>query len=80
MNFSNSSKTNLGQFTSQPAYYGIFSGTSEFDNVKKIGNVWEYTVMDNTDISFVRFSVPYSGENSWLGGADLIVTVNEKIV
>lgn len=80
MNFSDSGKSNLGQFTSQPAYYGIFSGTSEVNNVKKVNEAWEYTVTDNANICFVRFSVPYTAENNWLGGADLIVTVNEEIV
>lgn len=79
MTFFDSSKSCLGQFTSQPAYYGIFSDTSEVNNVQKNGDVWEYTVPNNDDISFVRFSVPYTSQNNYLGGEDLIITVNEEI-
>lgn len=79
LNFSNTSKTNIGQITSQPASYGIFEGTTEVNKVKKVGDVWEYTVPNNSDIRFVRFTAPYYSNNNWIGGADLIVTVNEPI-
>lgn len=82
LNFSDESFTNLGQFTSQPAVYDIFASTSEYNNVQKDENnenVWKYIVTDNSDIAFVRFAVPYVSDNDWIGGADLIVTVNEEI-
>lgn len=79
INFYDASKTHLGQFTKQPAYYGIFANTTEANNVKKVNGVWTYTVINNANIAFFRMAVPYAGDGDWGGGADLIITINEEI-
>ena len=77
LNFSDSNKANIGQFTSQPATYGIFEGTSEYEKPVKNNGFWEYEVLDGYDIAFVRITFPY---NDGYDASKIIVTVNEEIV
>ena len=72
-----STKAVLGQFTSQPAGYGIVKDAIEVDKMVKNGDVWEYTVMNNADIAFVRITLPYVAGS--VGGDDYIITINQEI-
>lgn len=73
---SDDAKTHLGQFTSQPSYYGIFTGTGEADKVTKTSKGWKYTVTNNSDIGFVRFTIPLVEQSE---RSDFVVTVNQEI-
>lgn len=77
LNAYDSAKTNLGQFATQPAGYGIFQYKNEHTKMVKNGSVWEYTVTDNADIAFCRITV--SSTNGTIMGEDLIITVNQEI-
>ena len=80
LNFSDNSKTNLGQMTSQPANYGIFEKMpNEYKNIKKVNGFWEYTVVDGYNIGFVRFTIPHK-DSTHNDPTKFIVTVNEEIV
>lgn len=80
INFSDSTKTNIGQMTSQPANYGIFEKMpNEYKNIKKVNGFWEYTVVEGYNIGFVRFTIPYDG-GRYDDPTKCIVTVNEEIV
>lgn len=77
-NFYNSPTTHLGQFVSNSSYYGIFSASSgEVNKVTKVGDVWEYTVTNNSAIAWVRLTVPRSFNGIY--GNNLIVTINQEI-
>lgn len=77
LNAYDSAKTNLGQFATQPAGYGIFSGANEHTKMVKNGDVWEYTVTANADIAFFRITV--SSTSGTIMGDDVVITVNQEI-
>lgn len=74
VNFSDGSFANLGQFTQQPAGYGICSG-----NIPKVtvtNDVYQFTVPNNANIRNMRVSAQH-GYNTL--PPDMIVTINEEI-
>lgn len=81
INVSNSSFTNIGQFTTLNANYGIFTGNYAAYNsssvVQETTTVWKWIVPPaESGVAYVRISgYTASGGN----GAALIVTVNEPI-
>lgn len=89
INYSDSSKTNLGQIVGNTgAGYGICEDfenySNSFANTVTIGadNSWTFTVMEHPDIAYLRLTV-YNGVYSSsynLTGSKLIVTVNEEII
>lgn len=79
-NFYDYNKNHLGQFTSQPAYYGIFTASDkEAEKVTKSGDVWSYTVPNNNDIAWFRMTVGTHGGAEIASTSNLIITVNEEI-
>lgn len=74
----------LGAVTLQPAYYGICgTNTSGIAGVDPSGStadggVVTFTVPNNADIAYVRFSMSCTATNG-SDLADIIVTVNEEI-
>lgn len=74
VNFSDGSFANLGQFTQQPAGYGICRG-----NIPKVtvtNDVYQFTVPNNANIRNMRVSAQ-QGYNTL--PPDMIVTINEEI-
>ena len=79
INVSDSSHTNIGQFTSQPASYGIFtSGYSAYNYssvVQEKPGVWKWTVPPAASgIAYIRVSGKTGG-----AGEVMIITKNETI-
>ena len=75
VNFSDGTFTNLGQFTTQPASYGICSGNAP--SVTKVNDIYQFTVPNNTNIQYMRVT----GYHSYnVLPPDMIVTINEEIV
>lgn len=77
INYSDSSRTNIGQ-TAGNYYYGIATSYPHFDDIVTIGddNSWTFTVINHADIRYIRITV-YNGHGAV--GEDLIVTVNQEI-
>lgn len=79
INFSDSSKTNLGQIVGNSSGYGTCAGMGTLDTLvtRDSNNMWEYTVPSSIgDVAYIRLTVYYGhiGEN-----LNLIATVNEEI-
>lgn len=82
INVSDSSRTNIGQFTMLPASYGILNspyGAYHHDSVvKEKDGVWKWVVPPAASgVAFIRVS-GFNIEATY-PGADMIVTVNEEI-
>lgn len=80
INFSDSTRTNLGQIVGNANGYGACAGMGTFINLITIhdNNMWEYTIPASIGkVEYVRVSVT----NFYIGGSakNLIVTVNEEI-
>lgn len=82
INASNSSFTNIGQFTMMPARYGIFNGEYSAYDIQSVveekSGVWKWTVPPAASgVAYIRVS----GQNAsgTYPGANLIVTINEAI-
>lgn len=74
VNFYNLNFTNLGQFTQQPASYGIVQGA--IPEITVTGDIYMFTIPDNKDISYIRVT----GNDSWGVPPQLmVVTVNQEI-
>ena len=77
INVSDKNFTNLGQFTTQPAYYGIFSdkyrdyGSSSL--IQEPNNIHKWVVPPDPNIAYIRVCGHISTTH------ELIVTVNEEI-
>lgn len=81
INASDSSFTNIGQFTLLPAQYGIFNGTytaySHTSVVQETTGVWKWIVPPAASgVAYIRVS-GYKGSSG--SGANMIVTINEEI-
>lgn len=81
INASNSSFTNIGQFTMIPATYGIFGNTykdySHSSITEEKTGVWKWVVPPAASgVAYIRVSGYKSGGGH---GADMIVTINEEI-
>lgn len=67
--------TSVGSYTTQPATYGIYSGssvTSENIPAEEKTGVVKFVVPNNTNITYLRMSC-------YGTGANLVVTINEEI-
>lgn len=84
LNVSNASFANLGQFTMQPAHYGIFATGAAYQAydytsvVEESEGVWKWIVPPaESGVAYIRVT----GHNgSGADGAPMIVTVNEEII
>jgi hypothetical protein len=74
VNFSDSTFTNLGQITMQPAAYGICAVTTP--TVTSHNGVFMFTVPNNVDIRYLRVSG--LNENN-IPIPEMIITINEEI-
>lgn len=74
INFSNAEFTSIGQFTTQPASYGIILGNPP--DVTVADDVYEFTVPDNSDITYIRVTGMHDYQ---VLPPSMIVTVNEEI-
>ncbi len=78
INVSDSTHTNIGQFTMIPAHYGIFSSYSSYSFssvVEETTGVWKWIVPPTASgVAYIRIS-GYTIKN----GANMIVTLNEEI-
>lgn len=84
INVADSSFSNIGQLTSQPGHYGIFtSGYSAYgwsSVVEESEGVWKWIVPPSASgVVYIRVSGydNSKGYSSW--GADMVITVNEEI-
>lgn len=81
-NFSNASRTNIGQLAFN-GQYGIFQNSGyTWSNVENINGVWAFTVPTDitsaNEIAFVRITLGF-GQSSEVTGNGMIVTINEEI-
>lgn len=74
VNYFDSTFGNLGQFTSQPKFYGIC--TSDNSAVTKNGNVFMFVVPSDSRIQYLRFTAQ---EKYQVLPPEMIVTINEEI-
>lgn len=82
INVSDANFTNIGQFTMQPAHYGIFEGDylaySASSVVEESTGVWKWIVPPAASgVAYIR--VTFHGTNLPAGPTDMIVTINEEI-
>ena len=83
INAANSAFSNIGQFTTQPANYGIFNSESGDYNaygvssvVEEKTGVWRWIVPPAASgVAYIRVTGHTNGD-----GSNMIVTVNEEIV
>ena len=85
INVSDSSFTNIGQFTMIPAKYGIFATGAAYEAysytsvVEEKTGVWKWVVPPAASgVAYIRVS-GYNASGTY-PGANLIVTINEEIV
>ena len=81
LNVSDSSFTNIGQFSMIPAGYGIFASNATYDAygsdsvVEETTGVWKWIVPPaDSGVAYIRVTGNTGGN-----GADMIVTINEEI-
>lgn len=78
INVSNSSFTNIGQFTMLDAYYGIFQNYTQYTSgsvVEEKTGVWKWVAPPAASgIAYIRVSGYTKGD-----GSKMIVTINEEI-
>lgn len=76
INVSDEGFVNLGQVTTQPAYYGVL--TAENSPIAEDGGVYTYVVPSGLGIAYIRVTgfIDHDGDGP---GADMFVTVNEEI-
>lgn len=80
INAANASFTNIGQFTTQPAYYGIFA--TEPDNatvVEEKTGVWKWVVPSEGNVAYIRLTGQTGEGTITADGSKMIVTINEEI-
>ena len=83
INVSDSNRNNIGQFTMQPASYGILNAYDgaykeySFSSVVEVGTgVWKWVVPpSDSGVAYIRIT-GYQVDKT---GADMIVTINEEI-
>lgn len=80
INVSGSAFANIGQFTTQPASYGIFaenySAYSYNSVVEETPGIWKWTVPPAASgVAYIRVT----GWSVGILGSDMIVTINEEI-
>lgn len=74
VNFSDASFTNIGQFTAQPASYGIC--LNNIPTITVEDDVYSFIVPNNADIHYMRVTAEDGYNNP---PDDMIITVNEEI-
>ena len=84
INVSDSSFTNIGQFTMLPANYGIFAGNYAAYNstsvVEEKTGVWKWIVPPaDSGVAYIRVT-GYNSTVSTYPGENLTVTINEEII
>lgn len=85
MNVSNSSFTNIGQFSMTSGYYGIFTQEAytpynKSSVVEEKTGVWKWIVPPtDSGVAYIRVSCNMYDTNEAADGSLLIVTINEEI-
>lgn len=83
LNFSDVSKTNIGQLAFN-GQYGIFKDSGyTWSNVKNVDGVFEFTVPTDitsaSDIAFIRVTIEFA-QSYETDGKGMIVTINQEII
>lgn len=80
INFSDASRTNLGQIVGNSTGYGTCAGIGKLGDIVTFhsNNMWEYTVPSTIgDVAYVRLTVTIGNVGST--AANLIVTIDEEM-
>lgn len=76
INVSDISFLNLGQVTTQPAYYGVLTATNS--PITESDGVYTYVIPPELGIAYIRVT-GFSETDAYGPGSSMIVTVNEEI-
>lgn len=82
INVADSAYSNIGQFTMQPAHYGVISNNipeyGAASVVEEVAGVWKWVVPPIGEIAFIRVTGLAEADHEAVGAA-LIVTIDEEV-